>query len=150
MRYFFYSANRNAALDYENKLNRNLASINASLKNDLKQLLDKHDSETTSDMACSSKLFVEKKLASILEMINYSDTKKKLSNLIVNNNKPMVLFRCSKCGFETIDLCLLRLHKQEHYFSNEIRSGSEISVAPSAAILLSTASTVPKEQLNSV
>jgi hypothetical protein len=126
---FDYSINTsiiNAALDYENKLNRNLSSINSSLKNDLKAIQENHQQEEQqsktddksifdSSSSSPSRIFLEKKLASILEMINYSETKKKLSNLITNNNKPMVLFRCSKCHFETIDLCLLRLHKQEHY-----------------------------------
>ena len=103
-------------MDYENKLNRNLSSINFSLKNDLNSILDlkKNEEKNMSEKKVFSRNFLEKKLSSILEMINYSETKKKLSNLLSNNNKPMVVFRCSKCRFEAIDLCLLRLHKQEH------------------------------------
>ena len=114
--FFFKKHLRNAALDYENKLNRNMSSINLSIKNDLQTFLEQQQSQETSDAKnTSGRMFLEKKLANILEMINYSETKKKLTHLLTSSNKPMVLFRCSKCRFETIDLCLLRLHKQEHY-----------------------------------
>ncbi len=133
------------------------------MKSDLKNLLDKHEvtkphntlEENNSNNASNSKLLVEKKLASILEIINYSETKKKLSNLINNSNKPMVLFRCSKCGFETIDLCLLRLHKKDHFIVTSLQSENKINnEAISSAVfststhMTSTASTVSKE-LNS-
>ncbi len=93
-----------------------MSSINLSIKNDLQTFLEQQQSQETSDAKnTSGRMFLEKKLANILEMINYSETKKKLTHLLTSSNKPMVLFRCSKCRFETIDLCLLRLHKQEHY-----------------------------------
>jgi chromatin segregation and condensation protein Rec8/ScpA/Scc1 (kleisin family) len=94
-----------------------MSSINLSIKNDLQAFLEQQKNEENSETKnVSGRIFLEKKLANILEMINYAETKRKLSNLLTNSNKQMaVLFRCSKCRFETIDLCLLRLHKQEHY-----------------------------------
>jgi ribosomal protein L44E len=104
-RKFDYSLNTtiiNAALDYENKLNRQLLSYN-----------DANDASATP--------FND--LANPYELINYP-LSNKISQHSTNNNedanegssdKPMVSFRCSKCGYSTINLSLLRLHKRQHY-----------------------------------
>lgn len=104
-RKFDYSLNTtiiNAALDYENKLNRQLLSYN-----------DTNEASATP--------FND--LANPYELINYP-LSNKISQNSTNNNedaneassdKPMVSFRCSKCGYSTINLSLLRLHKRQHY-----------------------------------
>lgn len=109
---FDYSVNTsiiNAALDYENKLNRKLNSIKKN------KILDQtlRNSEKTDTVSSESNMFLERQFLGALELINYPQTAQKLSNIC--NSLPMVSFRCSRCGFETIDLSLLRLHKREHY-----------------------------------
>jgi len=88
---FDYSVNTsiiNAALDYENKLTRKLTAIARS----------------------DSSGFVERQLMAAVELTSYPpQTLVKLTC-----NESMVAFRCSKCGFETIDLSMLRIHKREH------------------------------------
>ncbi len=94
---FDYSVNTaiiNAALDYENKLARKLSAIARS---------ERLDSD-------ASGVFVERQLMAALELVSYPpQTLLKLACA-----EPMVSFRCSTCGFETVDLSLLRIHKREH------------------------------------
>lgn len=109
-REFDYSLNTsiiNAALDYENKLNRQLLSYNGTINGSNTPFND---------------------LANPYELINYPLSNKipqqaqnstaSTANGIPNSSscdKPMVSFRCSKCGYSTINLSLLRLHKRQHY-----------------------------------
>ena len=99
---FDYSLNTtiiNAALDYENKLNRQLLSYNGA-----------NDSSATP--------FND--LANPYELVNYPLNNKisqqaNVAGNLTSCDKPMVSFRCSKCGYSTINLSLLRLHKRQHY-----------------------------------
>lgn len=110
----FNKNNRGAGLKNENK----------ELANGENEHQQPNSNENEEENSCLSTVYIERQLTSALEMINYSETKKKLSNLNTNN-KPMVLFRCSRCGFETIDLCLLRLHKQEHLNKQQKEADAE-------------------------
>jgi hypothetical protein len=134
----FNKNNRGAGLKNENK-------ESANGENEHQQ---PNSNENEEENSCLSTVYFERQLTSALELINYSETKKKLSNLNTNN-KPMVLFRCSRCGFETIDLCLLRLHKQEHLkkqqkeadaeaFQDKISStaSSTYSINPNSSVLI--------------
>lgn len=137
---FDYSINTaiiNSALDYENKLNRNLASINTLINNNrmvsntittqmalqtIKLEID-HSQKTVSDANSAesthlqriSNNYLERQLLATLNLINNSKEQQKFDKSSFNSNGvPMVSFRCSRCGFETIDLCLLRIHKRDH------------------------------------
>lgn len=90
---FNYSLNIqiiNAAIDYENKLNRHLLTEAklTSLNNN-----SNNNSKIPSD-------FFDYPL----------DSKNILKEQI-----HLVSFRCSKCSYSTIDLSILRLHKRDHY-----------------------------------
>lgn len=119
-RKFDYSLNTtiiNAALDYENRLNRQLLTYTLNNKNE--------DSDGSTGSNSSNSSFSE--LTNPYELINYplnnkitssssSNSSTNSTNLNLNNcDKPMVSFRCSKCGYSTINLSLLRLHKRQHY-----------------------------------
>jgi hypothetical protein len=121
---FDYSVNTsiiNAALDYENKLNRKLRSIKnnnmfiSEFKNFDTSNTD-HNENNLIEMKSRDVYQVESQFVSALDLINYPLTAQKLSNICINMS--MVSFRCSRCGFESIDLSLLRLHKREHSREN--------------------------------
>lgn len=138
---FDYSRNTsiiNAAIDYENKLNRSLSSINSMLFNNSSNGEDDTESSSESSSTKSStpppsssikpsiestnESLIEKKLLATLELINLNELNRKLSEHLKANEAcqyqiadGIVSFKCSKCKFQTTDLCLLRLHKkQEH------------------------------------
>jgi hypothetical protein len=148
---FDYSVNTsiiNAALDYENKLARNISTVVSSIRlnaniapDEVKALygtMNSKGTENVDDMngsgakklTCSH---LERHVLSTLEMLDYQEVCKRLlaySNSHVKkaqtksdemetatnetNSEPMVAFKCVKCDFETIDMCVLRLHKTEH------------------------------------
>ncbi len=99
-RKFDYSLNTaiiNTALDYENRLNRFLLAFK----------LQKGDQKTIDDLLTSSFDFAEYPLPSkINSMIGTNET---------TTLPSIVSFRCSKCGHSTINLSLLRMHKQQHH-----------------------------------
>ena len=109
----------NAALDYESKLNRKLNSIKKSKINVLNELVEKKDDSNELDdimqyeYSNNKNIYLERQLISALELVNYSQNVSKLCD--EKNIGPMISFRCSRCGYETIDLSLLRLHKRDHY-----------------------------------
>lgn len=107
--HFDYSVNTsiiNAALDYENKLNRKLNSIRKAI---LAGNYDIQASETNRNV------YSQRLLSNALELINYPQQQiDKLTEYQANKSSPMVSFRCSRCAFESIDLSVLRLHKREH------------------------------------
>lgn len=108
---FDYSVNTsiiNAALDYENKLNRKLNSI--------KKANIETDSADTDHNALNRNIFIQRQFNNALELINYPQQQiDKLATYKSNNSSPMVSFRCSSCGFESINLSVLRLHKRTHF-----------------------------------
>lgn len=113
---FDYSINTtiiNAALDYENKLNRKLNSIKKITLDNKNELLD------LSTNSLNKNIYLQRQLNSALELVNYpqSTTDNLVDSQINNNNSnksSMVSFRCAKCGFQSINLSILRLHKREH------------------------------------
>ena len=110
---FDYSVNTsiiNAALDYENKLNRKLNLIRkATMEN-----FDMSGEKDTSN-SLNRNIYMHRQLSNALELINYPQEQiEKLTAYQANKSSPMVSFRCSRCNFESIDLSVLRLHKREH------------------------------------
>ncbi len=107
-RKFDYSLNTtiiNAALDYENKLNRQLLAYNGT-----------NDGSNTpfNDLANPYEL-INYPLSNKITNTATSASTGVTSSIISSCDKPMVSFRCSKCGYSTINLSLLRLHKRQHY-----------------------------------
>ncbi|CAF0739182.1 unnamed protein product [Brachionus calyciflorus] len=115
----------NAALDYENKLNRSLALIHNSIKfrkcfnsscDDSKE--DSCDSIGSSDLD-DLNFSLSKKIQMTLDMINFKDIENRYKHEeLEQKQRPescMVAFKCSKCNFETVDLCFLRIHKRNHF-----------------------------------
>jgi len=93
---FDYSLNTmiiNAAIDYENRLNRQLQQLKSSEP---------------------SKMSTNFDLNSFNQLVTYP-LEAKISASIYDSKAPIVTFRCSKCGYATIDLSILRLHKRQHY-----------------------------------
>jgi hypothetical protein len=124
---FDYSRNTsivNAAIDYENKLNRSLSSINALLASSSAASSSDTDSTASSDASLSScmEAVVEKKLHTIMDQLNLGELKRRLTADSYNEERMsgddtagMVSFRCSKCFFQSTDLCVLRLHKRQQH-----------------------------------
>lgn len=96
---FDYSLNTtiiNAAIDYENRLNRQLQQLKSS------------------NNEPNGKLTANFDLNTFNQLITYP-LEAKISASIYDSKAPIVTFRCSKCGYSTIDLSILRLHKRQHY-----------------------------------
>jgi hypothetical protein len=91
---FNYSLNIqiiNAAIDYENKLNRHLLAE--------AKLTPLNNNNNNNNSKISNDFF------------NYPLDSKSVHK----EQAPFVSFRCSKCSYSTIDLSILRLHKRDHY-----------------------------------
>ena len=122
---FDYSINTsiiNAALDYENKINRCLALINNAIK--FRKSYSRDESKENLDSSSENdKLnsILDEKIANTLELIDFNQMEKNYSSIEneIKVNKSIVAFKCSKCGFETVDLCILRIHKRNHLNSNK-------------------------------
>lgn len=117
---FDYSINTsiiNAALDYENKINRSLALIKNAIR--FRKNFSSDESKEDSDSSNESdqlNLILDKKIVDAFEMINFKQMEIECSSIEneTKTTKSIVAFKCSKCAFETVDLCILRIHKRNH------------------------------------
>jgi hypothetical protein len=137
---FDYSINTaiiNAALDYESKLSRRLNTIRESMSVDESDYSHVKSTKGDEEDRFFLNSCIQRQLLEALDVLELIDKahhvmpsstnckKPKSSKRSYDQNKngensesmPMVHFRCSKCGYDTIDLCLLRLHKYEHLTS---------------------------------
>jgi hypothetical protein len=94
----------NAALDYENQLHRFILKFKLT-----KESFEDKYMKNQMDLSFTK-----------FDLINYPITNKIIkvidtSSTDTETSPPIVAFRCSKCGYSTINLSLLRLHKQQHF-----------------------------------